>query len=50
MVFPNPGRVDGVYSNTKPILEAKSCSFRYADDGPWILDHVRGGDGGLDGG
>ena len=42
-MFPNPGRVDGVYSMTKPILEAKNCSYRYSDELPWILDHVRPG-------
>jgi elongation factor 3 len=29
--FPNPGKVEGVTSMTKPILEAKNCFFRWID-------------------
>jgi len=40
LVFPIPGKLDGVTSATKPILEAKNLSFRYKEDGPWILNNV----------
>jgi len=39
--FPIPGKLDGVTTQTKPILEVKKCSFGYTGEGnPVILKHV----------
>eukprot|EP00927_Polykrikos_kofoidii_P024513 TRINITY_DN22282_c0_g1_i1.p1 TRINITY_DN22282_c0_g1~~TRINITY_DN22282_c0_g1_i1.p1 ORF type:complete len:756 (-),score=152.48 TRINITY_DN22282_c0_g1_i1:445-2490(-) len=40
LVFPIPGKLDGVASQTKPILEMKNASFAYNDDSPFILKGV----------
>lgn len=38
--FPIPGKLDGITSTTKPILEVKKVSFQYSEGAPFILKEV----------
>ena len=40
LAFPFPGKLDGVQSLTKAVLEVKNIHFKYTEDGPMILNGV----------